>query len=183
MLEKILFVVLIVLALILGANTIASHARTGELRAAHDSLVIALRNGDRSRALAAFLSTRAAQAEQRADSLAHAGRVAHVKYVAVRDAAPAECAPLAAAAEEEIALAHEETQEVRSALGDTRAALDSVRASYDRLRSAAVTLDHVAAPSWRERLVPKLGFGAAAGVDPFTRRPAMAVGVTLGWTF
>ena len=37
-------------------------------------------------------------------------------------------------------------------------------------------------PSFLARLVPDVGVGAAVGIDPFTRKPSTAVGVTLSWS-
>lgn len=194
---RVLYVALAVLALILGANTLTSHRASGELKAAHDSLTVALRAGDHSRMVADLLRTRAAQAAAHADlaeaaaiELARRARRAEVVYRVAVDSAPAECAPVIEAANAVLAIEQARAdslsgalQSVRSSLTDTRAALDSVRGSYERLRTAAVTLDNAVKPSWREKLVPKLGIGGAVGVDPFTRRPATAFGVTLGWTF
>lgn len=167
------------------------------LKAAQDTLHAAIRDGDRQKSLIDFLSNRAALAEARADSAAAradslgraAGR-AQVRYVTLHDAAPADCRPALDAADSVIAVLAQDTvdlrktaQEARSARADTKVALDSVRGSYGRLEAAATTLSRASRPSWVARLTPHLGLGIAAGIDPVTRRPSTAAGITFGWSF
>lgn len=195
--ERILWIALGLLAAILVGNTFVNRHQDSTVQAAHDSLTVALRDGERQKSLVDFLTTRASQADARADAADSAATVisgraarATVVYRTVRDSAPADCAPVIAAADSAISLEHARGDSLasallneRSALADTKVASDSVRASYERLRTAATTLDKAVQPSWRQKLVPKLGFGGAAGIDPFTRRPSTTVGMTLGWTF
>lgn len=195
--DKILWIALGVLAALLIGNTFVNRSSHSAIDAAHDSLQVAIRDGDVATRAATDYMHRADAAEARADAAdsaatALAGRAtrATVVYRTVRDSAPADCAPVIAAADSAISLEHARgdslataLQSERSALASTKAASDTVVAAYERLRTAATTLDKAVQPSWREKLVPKLGIGAAAGIDPFTRRPSTAVGVTLGWTF
>lgn len=55
-------------------------------------------------------------------------------------------------------------------------------AAHNEIVAATPTTGHRAL-SLLSRLTPKLGVGAAVGIDPMTNRPAKAVGVTLGWSF
>ena len=77
-----------------------------------------------------------------------------------------------------------------AATGTLRAALDSVQrvgttlaAITTRVNDAATALVKASRPSFFARLKPDIGFGAAIGVDPFTRKPSTTIGVTLSWDF
>lgn len=195
--DKILWIALGVLAALLIGNTIVNRSGRSALSAAQDSLHVALRLGDNALRAADILGAsaraaeaRAATADSAATALAHRADRATVVYRTVRESAPTDCAPVIAAADSVISLEHARgdsltsaLQNERKALVDTRDAFDSVSAAYGRLRTAATTLDRAVQPSWREKLVPKFGIGAVAGIDPITRRPATAAGLTLGWTF
>jgi hypothetical protein len=172
----------LLLTMLVGSE-IAGHRSNVAERTARAALDAALSADDSQKKQVAFLTETAARAKAAADSIRRARPATVVKYVAVRDSAPADCQPVIEAADQLIASGQAESDSLRSALGHTEVALDSVRASLGRLRPAAVALEHASRPSLRERLTPKLGFGAAVGVDPLTRRPATAIGMTLGWTF
>lgn len=192
--KQILAVVVTVAVLAVGGSFI-SRAREGELRTAHDSLTIALRDGARSKAFAELLfergqaaELRADSAERRADSLARVRRVAVARYDTARATAPDTCGPVIAAADSAIGAAQAEAEMARTGLRiaqeatkEYRAALDTLVPAYERLRAAAVAVDRSARPGFLERITPRFGVGAAAGFDPLSRRPAIVVGVTLGW--
>jgi hypothetical protein len=191
------WVALGVLLVGLVANSFVNRRQEGALADARDSVVVALRDSERSRALTDLLLQRTADAEARADSaeaqadtLKRLADVAKVKYDGVKAAAPAVCLPVISAADTLIARVQSRAdsldsalQSEREAVADMHVALDFVRASNARLEAAARVLVNVSAPSWREKLIPRFGVGAAAGVNPVTGRPAAAVGITVGWHF
>jgi hypothetical protein len=194
--KVILVAMLAAFALALGGSML-DRRRDGDLKTAHDSLAVALRDGARQRSLVDFLTSRAAGAEQRADSEAsRADSLARVlvpkraRAAQLAATAPDTCRPALDAAQvvidgqqDELAARAQSLVDARSALADTRAALDTLVPSYERLRAAATRLDDVSRPSLRQRLTPRFGVGGAAGIDIVSHRPAAVAGVTLGWTF
>lgn len=189
-----LVVVVVALALLAAG---VGRRRDGQLVAAQASLQLALRDVARQKSLADLLTDRAHAAEVERDSALAAVRVAErstirtrTKYATAREAAPDTCAAVVQAADSALAAADRTAELLRVALRDTRtvsdsykAALDSLRPAYERLGAAASAVDRVARPGLLERLTPRAGVGVAAGVDPFTHRPAAVIGVTLGWSF
>jgi len=70
---------------------------------------------------------------------------------------------------------------LRQANDSLRAALSTIVPSAGRLSDVAVRLVEATRPSFLERVIPKVGVGVAAGINPATMKPAVVVGVTLGW--
>jgi hypothetical protein len=68
-----------------------------------------------------------------------------------------------------------------TALDSTVAALDGLRAAQVNLSGKAAILASAARPSLLSKLLPKPGFGIAAGVNALGQ-PQIIVGVTLGWS-
>lgn len=186
---------LFAVALAVASATIG-HARQGALNAAHDSVTAALKDDSRQKSLVDFLTTRASLAEaradseaRRADSLAARGRRSEIRYVTLKATAPAPCAPVIAAADSALADAQAEAETARSGLRtaqdaakDYQAARDTALSALARLTAAATALNTASRPSWRERILPHIGVGGAAGINPIGR-PDAVVGLTVSWSF
>jgi hypothetical protein len=175
----------------------ASHRRQGELAGAQAALATALKQDAQEKDVLAALLARGSAAEARADSeaargdsLAKASRKTEIKYVAVKAVAPADCAPVVAAADSALSDAQVEVETTRAALTssqeaakDYQVARDSALASLARLSAAASAVHAVASPGFIERFRPKFVVAAVAGVNPFTGHPDAVVGAGLGWSF
>ena len=110
-------------------------------------------------------------------------------------AAPDTCAPYLRAADEARAAAvdvadawHRAYTSQLTATGELRVANDSLTSANAALKRSVGDLgrtgDHLAhasKPSFWSHLVPEIGVGATAGVDPITHKPAVAVGATASW--
>jgi hypothetical protein len=121
---------------------------------------------------------------------------ARAAYASVRVNAPADCAPLVAAAD--TALAHAsvaqasrtaEASDLRGALlsqqnrGDSLSvALSGLTTAAGRADTALTNVVSATRPSLASRLIPHIGAGVAVGVDA-TGAPHTIIGVTLGWAF
>lgn len=184
---------------LLAVSLVASgvqRAHQGVDAAARDSLHAALQSVERSKAWGDLLFERAQLAElradaeaRRADSLERANVRARVQYVTVRETAPAECAPVIAAANAALAVSDSVSESRAAALRSSqeaasgfRAARDTAQAALARLQAAATVVDRTR-PSLLSRLAPRMGVGVAAGVNPVTGWPSLTTGITFGWTF
>ena len=123
-------------------------------------------------------SARADSAEARADS-AEARAAAHMKAAKVIYVqAPDTCKPYIAQATKETKRAYHEE---KKAAAELRARGDILQRNVTDLSKTSQQLVAASRPSFWSHLVPQVGVGAAAGIDPITRKPATAVGVTLSW--
>lgn len=84
---------------------------------------------------------------------------------------------------------HEAYEEEKAASGLLRQSNDSLHAALAEIKPAAARLSDVSVklveasrPNLFARLLPGVGLGVAAGIDPSTQRPAIVVGITLGWS-
>lgn len=180
-----------------GAGAIIRHNHRQSVSAAHDSVAVALAGQVRAVAEAHAAEARAdsahaaaARAERAADALARREAQIVARYRQREGVAPDTCRPVLVLADSALAVADEKADSLQNALrtekgvsAGLRASLDSVIVAAGRTEAAATLLDHASRPSWRERLTPRLGLGATVGVNPVTGRPAVAAGLTLGWSF
>lgn len=123
-------------------------------------------------------SARADSAEARADSAEARARAHIAKAKVIYIAAPDTCKPFIKQAVHEVKSAYHEE---KKAAGELRAASGIRERSVTDLRSTEKRLIDASKPSFLSHFVPSVGVGATAGIDPFTRKPATAVGVTLSW--
>lgn len=185
---------LLLTSLYVGLSTHRGESR--QIQVAHDSLRVALADAGRQQELVDFLTTRASLAEERADaeaaradSLERIAVKARVRYVDAAATAPDTCAPYIALANEALATTDSVAEARRRALQSSQeaasgfhAALDTAKASNARLRAAGTAVV-ASQPSRFSRLLPRVGVGAAAGVNPLTGHPSLTTGITFGWTF
>ena len=76
---------------------------------------------------------------------------------------------------------HAATEVLVPALDTTLRTGAALATATTRVNTAATALVKASRPSFFARLKPDIGFGAAAGIDPFTRKPSTTIGVTLSW--
>ena len=76
---------------------------------------------------------------------------------------------------------HAATEALVPALDTTLRSGTALVVATERVDAAATALVKASRPSFFARLKPDIGFGAAAGIDPFTRKPSTTIGVTLSW--
>lgn len=187
---------LFALALALGGAAIG-HARQGDVIAARTAYAQAKQVNQRATDLIAVLSARGAASEARADSeaaradsLSKLTRRTIIRYGIAKAAAPDTCADVIFAADTALdaAIAQAEMAEAgrrdaEDAANSYRAGKDTALAALARLRVAGDAVVHASKPSLFERVRPRITAGVTAGVDPLTYRPAVVVGVGLGWSF
>ena len=188
------------MALTLALLAVAALAGAGIARNAGTDVAIARHDAEAAREIARAAENRAGLIaehasqveaaarlnERRADSLA--ALPARVRYREVAVTRPDTCATIVAAADSALAQADSVSSALRkanlglhTALDSTNTALALVRGSQRQLEATTANLERAARPSLAARLLPRPGFGLAAGVDA-TGRPALVVGVTLGWS-
>jgi len=156
----------------------------------------AVRAAARAKIHADSAEARAGRAVVRAQAAERLLAATQARAATVAASAPDTCAPYIAAVEQ----ARDAVMDAGSAWHDAydaqRIAVGHLRARGDSLASANATLTrtvgdlhrtsddlaHASKPSFFSHLVPKVGIGATAGIDPFTHRPSTAVGVTLSWS-
>lgn len=184
----------------LALTLVASVIGAGVARQAGTDVAIARHDAHAAREIAQAAENRAGLLAEAADRAAQAARVnehradslaalpARVHYVATRAQAPDTCAALVAVADSALAQADSVSSALRSANQSLHTALDStntalalVRGSQRQLGVATSNLERAARPSLAARLLPRPGVGLAAGIDA-AGRPALVVGVTLGWS-
>ncbi|HEX7019011.1 MAG TPA: hypothetical protein VF159_03305, partial [Gemmatimonadaceae bacterium] len=160
---------------------LATAAADAALAAAADSAAAA------RRAMA-----RADSLQVRADSIDRLFQASRTRFETVAEAAPDTCAELVVLAaealdraDEEIQLERAKAESARSAVLGLQFALTTVSDSLARLRDATTNLGSAARAathtSFFDRIRPRLGVGAAAGVGP--KGPDAIVGITVGWSF
>lgn len=207
MLRKVLYgaavlVVLAVLGSILNRYHQNSLAGTlGELKAAQAANATvsqlaaqALSAGAQLKAHADSAERRAAVEKRRGDSLSRVAVDARSRFTSelafvadtckpILDLAVAALAADSVEAESlklQLASSQDAFQSQRLRADTTEDALRRLRVSSAALSVAASNVAHAASPSLLSRLLPHLGFGGAAGVNP-GGRPDAVVGVTFGW--
>lgn len=175
----------------------AAHSRKSNLDTTTAALATALQDASRQKSLVDFLTDRASAAEARADAeaakadlLAKVSRRSEIRYAEAKAVAPDTCDDVIFAADSALAAAQAEAEmadaarrDALDAAKDYRAGKDSALAALARLRVAGEAVEASAKPSLLERLRPRLTAGVTAGVNPITERPAVVIGVGLGWSF
>lgn len=132
-----------------------------------------------SQVIAKADSARADSAEARADSAeAQARRHAQSADI-VYIASPDSCKPYIAQATHEVVQAYEHEKQAATELRNASGLREH---SVTDLQSTSKALAAKSKTSFFQHLIPKVGVGAAAGIDPFTHKPSTAVGVTLSWS-
>lgn len=189
-------ITLFALALALGGAAV-SHARQGDVVSARAAFAQAKQESQRATDLIAVLTVRAGAAEMRADaeaaqadSLGKLARKAELRYAAAKAVAPDTCAGVIFAADTALAGAQAEAEMAEAGRRDAvdaangyRAGKDSALVALARLRVAGDAVVHASRPSLLERVRPRITAGVTAGVNPLTYRPAVVIGVGLGWSF
>lgn len=148
----------------------------------------AIARADHEQASAAVARADALVQIARADSTDRLARGLRSRLADAKAVAPAPCAPVVALADSALASADSVSRDLRRANVSLQTGLDSAVAASSRLRDAQVNLSAKAAvlsdaakPLFISKLIPKPGFGLAAGVNSLGQ-PQLIVGVTLGWS-
>jgi len=150
-------------------------------------------------AAARLAHEREQRATSHADSATRTLTVVRERYRVASLAVPDTCRTIVAAADTVLATADSVVSALRSALSasderavflqlsldTTRAALLQLRVAAHRSVAATAQLERRIAPSFLmrlARLAPRLGVGAAGGIDRYGRAN-VTTGITLGWSF
>lgn len=97
-------------------------------------------------------------------------------------AAPDTCGPAIAALQADVADADSIAAGYKAAFEEEKIAAARLRASGENVVEAAGDLVNETGGFWRS-ITPKVGFGAAAGVDPTEQDFDTVIGITLSWEF
>lgn len=167
----------------------ATAVAVAETQTARAETAVAIRASQAAQARAAVYDSASKAAEARAAGATRRADEAVTRYKIARATSPDTCSLLAVAADTAIAAEAAIAPNLQNALqneqkrGDILSgALGPVTAAAGHLRAASGTLVTASKPSILSRLTPRLGFGAAAGIDVLGRPDAL-IGITLGWSF
>lgn len=194
---------------LIGAVLVPAHlnsrlaSATAAAESARIATVAALDSAARLERIAADVRQQAKADSARADSAeAHAAAIeqrAAVRtgsYEQAARQAPDTCRVVIAAADSALATKDSTVTALHSALdlshkaeADLTAALDTTALALKRVQDAAVpltkavtVLEKASHPSFFTRLVPRVGPGAAAGIDAYGK-PNITYGIALSWSF
>jgi hypothetical protein len=169
----------IAVAVLLGAFYL--HTQQGKLAEARGAAKQALASAEHQKHRADSLEAIGQAHAGRADSVTRELKVANKKANVAIVAAPDTCDQYIAAVANARDLAVETADHWRVAFDAEKQAAAVLRGTLRDVGDASKQLVKQSKPSFLSRLTPDVGLGATAGVDPFTREPAVAVGVTLSW--
>ena len=125
----------------------------------------------------------AAQAHvARVDTLIVYRRAAQPQRDSVVAAAPDTCAPAIAALKAELADADSIASGWKSAFEDEQRAAARLRVGTATVTEAADKLVKASGGFWKD-IIPEVGFGVAAGIDPTEADFDTVIGITLSWDY